>query len=350
MRLPIIVTVFCLSLTCPALAQDNSSQHDTLMRVAQDFIVPGYENLRMTTKAEQDLWNGFCAAPRMSAVGNLKIAYQKASDAWSGVEFVHYGPIGMDLRAERMAHWPERRNVVGRGLFILLSRRGSDDLIPEHFAQTSAAVQGLSALERLLYDPDSVHAFMGGSNEAKHRCNLAMAIAGNLARISAQVLDEWDRPDGTLVQLEKGDAKKVDEALTRLATDYISLFETIDNQKLGLVMGKSIDKVRPTLAEDWRSGRAMRAIAVNLKAAEAMGQLMVNPQSDRGASLILALHTARVLAEHAPADIGKAAADPKERSNLVLLRDAVHSAHEIAVASLPPALGVMLGINSRPSD
>jgi predicted lipoprotein len=350
MRAPLIATLICLALAGPALADSSNGRRETVLHAARDFIIPSYDALAEETKAEEEAWTRFCATPRADAVGGLKESYRKTADAWSRIEFVLYGPISKDFRYERMAHWPERKNAIGRALSNLLARKGGDDLTPERFSQTSVAVQGLSALERLLYGENAADALSNGSEEATRRCGVGMAIAGNLARTSAQVLEEWRRPDGTLTEFEKGNDAKVEEAATRLATDYIALFEIIDDQKLGAVMGDGIDHVRPTLAEGWRSGRSMRAIGVNLEAAEALGRILVDPSSDEGVSLGYAQRTARGMAEGAPSDIGKAAADPKERRNLVLLRDAVHSLRETAEASIPAALGISLGFNSRDGD
>lgn len=350
MRARLIAPLICLALAGPALAQGGDGRRETVLHAARDFIIPGYEALAQETKAEEEMWTHFCAAPRADAVGGLKERYRKAADAWSRIEFVLYGPISNDFRYERMAHWPERKNAIGRALSNLLARKGGDDLTPERFSQTSVAAQGLSALERLLYEENAADALSDGSEVAARRCGVGVAIADNLARTSARVLDEWRRPGGTLAELGKGDDAKVEEAATRLATDYISLFEIIDDQKLGAVMGDGIDHVRPTLAEGWRSGRSMRAISANLEAAEALGRILVDPASDEGVSLGYALRTARGMAESAPSDIGSAAADPKERRNLVLLRDAVHSLRETAEASVPAALGISLGFNSRDGD
>ncbi|AWM86738.1 imelysin family protein [Microvirga sp. 17 mud 1-3] len=350
MRAPLLASLLCLFLTAPALAQNGAGQRETVLRAAREFIIPRYEALAKATKDEQEAWSRFCAAPRKEDLAPLREHYRKAADAWSGIEFVLYGPISTDFRYERMAHWPERKNAIGRGLSNLLAHKGADDLSPERFAQTSAAVQGLSALERLLFEQDAATAFMDGTEVAARRCGVATAIAENLAGTSAKVLDEWRRPDGTLSALQTGDDARIEDAATRIATDYIALFEIIEEQKLGAVMGDGTDAVKPTLAEGWRSGRSAHAIAVNLEAADALGRILVDPATDPGVSLTYALRTARSMAESTPANIGEAAADPKTRPNLVLLRDAVHSLRETAQSTVPEALGITLGFNSRDGD
>ncbi len=51
-------------------------------------------------------------------------------------------------------------------------------------AKKSAAVQGLSALEILLYD--DAHSIAGDDEEARYRCKLALAMAQSNARVRAR--------------------------------------------------------------------------------------------------------------------------------------------------------------------
>ncbi|WP_157961287.1 imelysin family protein [Microvirga flavescens] len=347
-RLPVVAFMALVVFTGVAKADAN---RETLVKVSRDFIIPRYETLAKAMTAQQLAWETFCAAPKTEAASSLQDAYQKAADAWAGIEFVLYGPISTDFRFERMAHWPERQNTVNRALGNLLSRTGEDDLTPERFPQTSAAVQGLTALERLLFEKDAAKALTDGSDAAKRRCAVGRAIARGLSVTSAKVLDEWRRPGGMLATLESGDTALLDDGATRLATDYVGLFDIIDDQKLGAPMGKKPDDAKPLLAEGWRSQRSLRAILINLDAAEAMGKLLVDPNSDEGSSLFYALRTARAMTQGlGQANIGTLSADPKTRGRIVLLRDAVHSLREIAGNTIPTALGVTIGFNSRDGD
>jgi predicted lipoprotein len=339
--------LLCGALAAPSYAQDNKS---TLLKAAHGFIIPRYEVLARATKTQQEAWTQFCAAPQTGSVDALKDSYHKAADAWSGIEFVLYGPISVDFRFERMAHWPERKNAIGRALNNLLSRTGSDDLTPERFSQVSAAAQGLTAIERLLYEQKSTKALGERTDAGERSCAVGQAIATGLARTSAAVLDEWTGPAGALVRLERGEAGTTEEAVTRLVTDYLTLFEIIEDQKLGAVMGKEPDEARPTLAEGWRSGRSVRAIAVNLEAAEALARILVDETEDENSSLFYAFQSSRGLAEGLRADIGTMAADPKQRRNLALLHDSIHSLREIVGSVLPSSLGVSVGFNSRDGD
>ena len=104
-RLPIAAL---LALACLTFAAQADANRETLVKVSRDFIIPRYETLAEAAKTQQSAWETFCAARNAEAVASLEGAYQKAADAWAGIEFVLYGPISTDFRFERMAHWPER--------------------------------------------------------------------------------------------------------------------------------------------------------------------------------------------------------------------------------------------------
>jgi predicted lipoprotein len=321
-----------------------------LLKAARTFIVPHYETLARAMKAQEEAWAAFCSIPAAGSLDNLKVSYQAAADAWSGIEFVLYGPVSTDFRFERMAHWPERKNAIGRAMSALLARTGTEDLTLERFSQVSAAAQGLSGLERLIYDEKVAQLLKDETAAGGRACGVGKAIAAALSRTSGMVLSEWTQPGGTLATLENGDAALVETAVTRLMTDYVTLFEIIDDQKIGTVMGKNADEARPTLAEGWRSGRSMRAIAVNLESAEGLARILVDAGQDENASMFYAFESTRGLLQMLPASIGDMAADPKQRRNLVLLHDSVHSLRDLVGSTLPTALGVSVGFNSRDGD
>ncbi len=347
MRFLISLMLLWAFVATPADAQ-APDRKQVVLRVARDYILPRYTVLTDAAEAQKSAWRQFCVAPDRQGLAVVQAAFQRTADAWSGIEFVLYGPISVDYRFERMAHWPERNNAVSRGLAGLLSR--SDELTTERFVETSAAVQGLTALERLLYEPDALKAFAAKDAAAKRRCDVGTAIADGLAATGRKVLEEWRAPDGTLAKLENGNDSVVDEALTRIVTDHIASLEIISDSKLGAPMGKRPEDARPNLAEGWRSGRSMRAIVINIEANAALTRLLFGPGARQAESLLDSLATAQRLAEGLPPDIGKLATDGKQRPRIILLRDAMRSARDLAELSLPEALGVTIGFNSRDGD
>ncbi|WP_230531505.1 imelysin family protein [Microvirga roseola] len=321
---------------------------ETALRTARGFVVPRYEELAEETAKQAQAWDAYCKSPPPRDPASLDKAFGKAADAWAKIEFLRYGPIGESFRFERMAHWPERRNAVSRALSNLIGRPDAEVFSPERFGETSVAGQGLSALERLLFEDETRSALRSGAASAERLCRIGQAIADGLASTSRDVAQKWRSE--TLPMLESADEPRAREAVTRFATELLTGSEVTEDLKLAGPLGKNIDAARPTLAEMWRSGRAARAIRLNLESAHDLAKALLGAQPGEGAGALDSIAAAGSIAANVPDDLGEAAADPRRRPQVVLLRDAVSSAREITAATLPPALGITTGFNSLDGD
>jgi hypothetical protein len=315
-------------------------------RVATLFAIPRYQALADAAKAQAAAWAGFCAAPSPPAFEGLRARFGETADAWASVQVIRHGPIAEDDRYERMEHWPERKNAIGKGLASLLSGTGTDDLDGARFQQTSVAVQGLSALERLLYDGvDPASAVSARTPAGLRRCAVGTAMATAIVSVADDTLAGWR---GTmLASLEKPDEAK--EAVTRIATDLLSIYQAIDEAKLKPVMGDSAEDAKPTAAEFWRSGRSARTIALNLASARDLTKIMIEGAEGADTAAETADEAASI-AGSMPADVGPSAQDAQARRRLLLLATAVRSARQTASMVLPAALGITLGFNSLDGD
>ncbi len=118
--------------------------------------------------------------------------------AWSSIELVHYGPVAEDFRGERLSFWPERKNAVEKALKSALAKADDASLAPDTFRKGSAGVQGLPALERLLFSEGASEADFAGSPEAEFRCRLGSAIAANISAIAREVHAGWADGDNAI--------------------------------------------------------------------------------------------------------------------------------------------------------
>src|SRR5258705_677256 len=85
----------------------------------------------------------------------MRAPYNAPADSWANAQFIKTGPITLFLRYDRFAYWPEARNATSRALDQLLASANPKDLQPDSLAHDSVAGQGLTALERLLYECDN---------------------------------------------------------------------------------------------------------------------------------------------------------------------------------------------------
>jgi hypothetical protein len=242
------------------------------LELAQRYITPGFAALAKAATSLDASANTFCHAPSPASLASLRDSFLAAAEAWATVEHLRTGPASIGNRAERLYFWPERKNVTQRQLTALLNRPDVASLTPEAFAGASVAVQGLPALEMLLYG-DEAEARLLADDAA--RCAVVRAIAGNVATVAGELAAGWSAAGGFLATLAHPETANpfFDNgagASKRLFNDLLTLFQLVGDTKLQTPMGESIDRARPTLAEGWRSGRSLQMIAANLASAREM--------------------------------------------------------------------------------
>ena len=336
-----------------AIAASPRAQAEPNVAITRELIakliIPGYEKLREAAEAQAKLWSAFVAKPGTAAFGGLRDAYLKTADAWSAIEFLHFGPAGVDFRFERISYWPERKNATGKAMTILLAGEGDEGLEPERFARTSAAGQGLPALERLLFDEDAEARLIASDTDGDRRRRVGLAIARNIEIIAGQILDGWrDGPDSVEKKLD--DSAYAQEATARIATDLLGLFQLIRDVKIEAPLGKTIDNARPRLAEGWRSGRSIRAIAINLVTVRDAADIIFAHDTSEISSLSVLKSAVKIADSLISEDLSALVTSPKQRSDAVLLYDAATSARDVCKLEIPNALGITVGFNSLDGD
>ena len=342
----ILATVAATALAFPVHSAEAADDVAVATRVAEQFAIPRYRALEDAARSQEAAWKTFCTGPSADGFTGLRAAFGKAADAWASVEVIRYGPIAEDDRYERMEHWPERKNAIGKGLAKLLTGSGAEDLAPARFRQSSVAVQGLSALERLLHDgQDPAALLMAGTPAAARRCAVGTAIASSITGVAVATLAGWQGP--ALAALKDPDRAK--EAVTRIATDMLAMLQETDEAKLKPVFGESAEAARPSAAEFWRSGRSARTIELNLASIADLTRIMIGGAEGADTAVETA-ESAASIAGSMPADIGPSAQDDKARRRIQLLMTAVRSARQTASMVLPAALGITLGFNSLDGD
>ncbi|MGE3874118.1 MAG: imelysin family protein, partial [Parvibaculaceae bacterium] len=306
------------------------------------FIVPHYQALSLTADAQEKAWSEFCAKPDEMGFEKLQRANLATADSWSQIEFLRYGPIGDDFRAERLSYWPERKNATAKALTALLEKNGVEDLAPELFVKNSVAVQGLPGLERLLFDDGAQVEMLNGLRKER-RCAIGQAIAWNIVMIAHDVRLGWT--NDVVEALANPDTAK--EATSRIATDFLSTFAFMRDTKLRPMLGKDAAEARPMLAEGWRSKRSKRALTLNIETAlDVVKIIMAGKDGATPATVTTALSFAEAL----PEDFGAAVADVKERQQFYLVLDALAAARDKAHDEIPAILGVTVGFNSQDGD
>jgi predicted lipoprotein len=182
----------------PAKAERKT--HAEMVHAAIDtHILPRLERLATATSHLEAAVASICSGAKGGRIG-ADAAFKETVLAWGAIDFVRFGPIAEGHRLERFFFWPDPRGITARQLSATLAKRNEALLAPGALATQSAAIQGLSALEMLLYD--QAHPLDAAGDDARYRCAYASAIAANLRTIAHEVSEAWQGPEGWHMKME----------------------------------------------------------------------------------------------------------------------------------------------------
>ncbi|MFT3733358.1 MAG: imelysin family protein [Hyphomicrobium sp.] len=186
-----------LALSVNAVAADLPPEplsHAGMVKAAiEQYIVPHIDALKAAAKPLPDAVAEVCKTGSAEAKRALEDRFEKVVIAYAGVDFLRFGPMLEKGRREQISFWPDPRGFVSRQMRLLLLSKDEGIANPGAIGKQSAAVQGLPALEALMHDKDVP---LGPDDAAHYRCIVAGAIAANIVRLTAEVADEWEKPDG----------------------------------------------------------------------------------------------------------------------------------------------------------
>ena len=365
------VVASLLVLTFARLAGAQEDRDPAYRRLNATFVdrhvLPRYTQLGDATAALDVAAHRFCAAPGPDVGEALRSAYHAAADAWQSVAHVQAGPIGAQLRADRLAFWPDPRNATGRQLTDLLAGRDPATLTPEAFGRASAAVQGFPALERLLFDQGAMAAFQIGNEDARRRCQVLETVTRNVVGIVADVRREWTSGETAFARRVESagpgnatfpEPKEATFEVLRSLDSGLGLIETL---KLAKPLGGSIAAARPTFTEEWRSSRSLRNIRLNLVALKALylgeggwgpsdfvREVATAPEID--ARIRRGFDAAIHLADAIPGPLDVAVTNPRVRPSVERLLKEVRELVHVVQEYLATALDLPLGFNARDGD
>lgn len=348
----------------PGARADATMDYRAVNHAAVDrHIVPGYEALARAGDGLKVAADAFCAAPDAAGLEALRGAYHAAWDAWVAIRHIDFGPVQYLSRIHRIQFWPDARNILGRHLAGLLADADPARLEPDAFAEASVAVQGLPALERLLFGDDAA-ALLAGDAAARYRCDVVAAIGRNMATMTAGVLTDWIEPEGyRWIMLQAGEGGPVyetaAEATVDLVTSLLSSLEALRDARLMRPLGGEAKLARPRLAEAWRAGDTLRTVVVTLDALHALyrldgdgfgAALRANGQAALDDAVETGFAEARAQAAALDGPVDALFRSAEGRRRVAALADRLHSLRELLAKDVAPALGIAPGFNSLDGD
>lgn len=354
-RLALALPLF-LAATLPASAAVKAS--DVIGRAIDGFVRPAYaslgEHAAGLTKAVRQL----CETPSEKNLEAARSAFSGTVEAWSVAEIIAFGPIKENNRLERMLYWPDRKSIGLRQVQATLASRDPSAADPTQLAQKSVAMQGLGALEYVLYG-DGAESLAG--KDDPYRCAYGAAVAVNVETMAGEVLDAWQKPDGFASLWANPGPKNPlyrdgNEAVTELVGVFINELEMIRDVRLKGFLGTRPDADKPKQAIYWRSRNTTASLAANLSGVDQLfevsklGDALPADARWMAESIHIQLANGVATAQSVAGPIDKALADPALRDKLEHFALITSSLSTLIGTRMTAEFGLTAGFSSLDGD
>ncbi|MDR9825575.1 imelysin family protein [Vibrio sp. FNV 38] len=332
-RLLLVLTVLANS----ALAESRNSierQQQAVLTVQRNAA----ESLAKQSKGLVNSLQGYCHAQK-----SIELARQQwthVMSAWMRLQGQQRGP---DLAIERywqVQFYPDKKDTTGRKMRHL--REHSSAWSVEELADQSVAVQGVGAIEWLLFDESS------WLSHSEIDCQNGVAITQSLNKNTDWIAKQWQAY--TFDSMDEQVWASVYLALINSQLDYAM-------KKMSLMLGKP-GKSKPYFAEAWRSQTSVGFIKTNLQAVSdlylASGQGLDSHLRGRGESELadkVSLSLGYLISTW-PANVKEHEMlnDKSGYQELLGLYNQISYVHYLLTEPVAQSLGVVVGFNSTDGD
>ena len=331
--------------------------------LTERIVIPGYERMAGAMAGLDTATAAFCAGPSADTLAAATDAFHGAMHAWQRVQPLVLGPVMWDGRNSRIQFWPDATGATQRQVRRALQAQDPALLAPGGLRGKSVALQSLATYERLVFGHGARVASGQGAAADLYACQFAAAIASFQAELSAQILEDWIKPDGfreAVLTAAQGNAHYAETK--EPAGDFLkSLSSTLDlaiQRKLERPLGKTIEKARGKRTESWRSARSRENLVANLETARALydapggfGDLLA---AAGGEALDIGLRKAFAEAIDATRSIKSplhvAVADQTARPQVEALVDRLKSLRLLIGGTVAGEIGLIVGFNAHDGD
>lgn len=207
-------------------------------QMAQDFLGK--------TGALEQAFKAFCEE---NSEGNqtLKQAWHMTMLSWMTLQGQERGPAAALEQSWNVQFWPDKKNTTGRKMHALIASEKAWNA--DEISAQSVTVQGLGAVEWLLYDKASTLQNNAGA------CATGIAIAENLHNTAQKISDAWKLNPWTSLSQDAWES------------EYISLLSNQLDYSLKKLKRPLADigKPKPYFAESWRSETSLSNLKANLQ-------------------------------------------------------------------------------------
>jgi len=353
-----LICLFCL-LACsqePQIAPEEKALSD----VAHQLILPWHQAFAASTRELAQSLERLCQNP--ANPGELEASrnsWRAAMLDWQTLRPINFGPVHENNQAWRIQFWPDTHNRVGQKVEALLAQE--TPITAESLATANVLVQGLSALEYLLFDPDKADP---AALQPPKVCEYLRAAGLNTHQVAQHLADAWALGEGNFIGtfLSAGPGNLAfpthQDAVAALVSGMVASLEVVKNRKLGDPFGgrPGSGRINPYQLELWRSRLSLEAIQRELSANRQLYQAGLRPLLLAGNHKALAQQldaafnlTGETLSR-LPGPLVTQIQEPSTLPQFQAAFDQLGQLLALLKRELPTAMGLQLGFNANDGD
>jgi predicted lipoprotein len=354
LQLALLVTV---SLVTASLSYANPMvTSDHVQAWVNEYVVPSYVALHQANQALQRQAHQLCDQVSLQALNKMQPYLNQALQALAYSQAINGGPVQEQLRNFHLYYWPDRTNLVTKHLSQLLDQPSSLGWQQYDLSQSSIAITGYPALERLLYVPRYRQLVMLGKQGPA--CRYMVALSDNLLRLTTEITDAWQvNWRQQLVGPRDGSSmfKDQNDKNTFVFTNIDTLLTKIINQKLAKALTSRVSSAKPKRLESWRSSQSVIMLKANAKGLTDSLNLTLKPalidanEEAKWDTIRLKLSFINQLIEQLPTPLMVSLDEPKYWLATQELRNQFIQLQGL-LQEIYPSLNVQLGFNAYDGD
>lgn len=262
----------CVSILLLVACARPEPEQQLLNDAVYQVIVPAHDALLKSSKALTRRSQQFCDAPQdAAALDAVHSAWFDTMRDWQAVKMISFGPVLEGNLAWQLQFWPDKKNLVRSKIEAFLA--AEKPMTVEQLAEESVTIQGLSAVEYLLYDEQGkLSPFAVDDADAARRCQLLFVTARHIERVATSLHQGWIKQGYMKTLLEPGEANALyptrKQAVEQLLAVLVSNLEQVKKYNIEAPMGLRASKVKanPYLNEAWRSRLSRELLLARLQA------------------------------------------------------------------------------------
>lgn len=349
-----------LAFSLPANAQEAEQlvPPDIGVRVAEGYATPRTAAFHRATEHLEGTLQALCESPGAEALARARDAFGDTVRTWGPVSILRFGPLVSENRFEHLFFWPDPRGITLRQVQGLLAEKEENATTADGLKAKSVALQGLPALEYVLFGSGSEALAEGG---AGFRCDYAAAIAANAAARAGALAEAWApgadfHEQFTEPQAEHALYRTPEEVAGEIINALGTGLQFVRNAELLPPLGESVERANGKRAPLWRSDLTFVLVEAQIGGMKDLVETAnfksrIGPP--RGAmvdSVLFDLIHALEAIQAVEASAGTAFADPQDRGRITYAGVALEGANHTIGEQLAAAIGLRMGFNALDGD